>query len=273
VPNQRAIMIAAAVVALALISVLVWSGFRSQRTPTPGPDHSNPGQGITGRSLAIAAADMATLPADVRDAANRLLFSRVGYAMTRGDRTFLVISTGSDAMKIQIQGAEAQPSSGEPAFVDVRLRSASGGDRLLVASIPVRSRADYQFTLDGALGAIPSLHNQHNLPLITLPMDQRFAVITPTAGQMVEGHTLLIEGYGRVFEAAFTARLVTQKGRTLAETYSTASTAAPNWGSFRSQFNLYGLDLPDSGFLILEEEITGAKTTIPVRFRVAPQMG
>jgi len=273
VPKQRAIMIAAAVAALALISALIWSGVTGQRTPTPGPNTNSPGLGVTSRSLSIAAVDMAGLPADVRDAANRLMYSRVGYAMPHGDRTFLIISTASDALKIQIQGAEAQSTAGDPRLVDVRVRSAANGNRLLVASIPVRVQADYMFTLDGANGAIPTLNNRHNLPLITLPMDQRFALVAPIANQMVAGHTLLIEGYARVFEAAFTARIVTEKGRTIAETYGLAAGGAPNWGSFRTQFNLYGLELPDSGYLILEEEMTGAKTTIPVRFRAAPQMG
>lgn len=265
--KRTRMMVAAGLAALALIGALVWGAMRGRNQPTGTP---NPG---TVGALALGVISMSSAPADVQEAAARLMHSRVGYAMVTPDRTYLIISTGADDVRVRITGAQGQPASGTPTFVDVNLASDSTGERLLIATTPLTTAAEYQFNLDGAAASIPTLHNPDLLPLVTLPNGSGFVALSPVSDQLVTTGTLAVSGYARVFEAQFTVRVMSAKGRVLGEKHVMAAAGAPSWGSFKADVTIDTTDLPETGFVVFEEQMTQSKLVVPVRFRATTQLG
>jgi len=255
--NRLIAIVVAAVAAASLLIAYMAGNFLTQSTPT---------------SAFISVMDLSAAPFDVQEAAAKLRSSRVGYAMVKADKTYLIISTGNDAQKVKVDRAEGQPDLVNPSFVDVHLNSDAAGGRLLIATTKLTTPTEYQFDVDGSFAAIPTLHNRHNLPLIPLNAVNRFSLVTPLADQMVQGGTLHMEGYAQVFEAAFTVTVTTAKGRVIGYAPVQSAAGAPSWGSFVADVPYDASSATETGFVILEEGMTGAKLVIPVRFRT-PQMG
>lgn len=254
--------------ALALIGALLWGVLRNQNQAEPAGGY-NP----TVSALTLGAVSLSSAPADVQEAAARLMHSRIGYAIVKPDRTYLIISTGSDALRVRVTGAVGQPPTGTPTFVDVNLASDGSGERLLIATVSLTTPAEYQFNLDGMAAGIPTLHNPDRLPLVTLPDRGGFVVLSPAPDQVADSGTLQIAGYARVFEAQFTVRVLTAKGRVVGEQHVMAGAGAPSWGSFLTQVSIETANLPDTGFVVFEEEMTESKLVVPVRFRAPSQLG
>jgi hypothetical protein len=266
VDKQKRILLMAGSALLALLTIiaLVVTGRMSKQT-VPGP---------TGDKQAfIEMANLAGAPADVQDAAARLKSSRVGYAIVHPEKTYLIISTGSAAAKVAYDKVQAQPDQTKPDLVDVFLRSDPTGSSLLLATAALTSKTEYQFDLDGRFAAIPTLHNAHNLPLIPLDAATRFSLVTPQADFVAENGALHVEGYAQVFEASFMARIATAKGRVIGSAPVKSAAGAPSWGSFVVDIPYDSQSVTETGFLILEEEMSGAKLVLPIRFRVPAQMG
>lgn len=219
--------------------------------------------------------DPATAPADVQAAAAKLATSRVGYPIVKADKTYLVISTGNPADKVRFDRAEGQPDLVNPTFVDIHFSAVPAGKSLQIGTTPLTSgTTEYQFDVDGNFAAIPTLHNRHNLPLIPLDAVRRFSMLTPLEGQMVgSSGTLHIEGYAQVFEASFLVTITTAKGRVIGQQGVQSAAGAPSWGSFVADIAYNNSALTETGFVILDEGMTGAKITIPVRFKKPGQMG
>jgi hypothetical protein len=217
--------------------------------------------------------DPKTAPVDVQMAAEKLRTSQVGYAIVHPDRTYLIISTGSDDFTVSVDRAEAQPSFSTPSLVDIHFRLDRAGERLLIATTPLTVPVEYQFDVDGHYAAIPTLHNPHNLPLTYLDAASRFAVLAPAEGQLISGRTLHVEGYAQVFEAQFTVTVMSDTGRVLGQKAVMAAAGAPSWGSFAADIPIDTRDLPATGFVIFAEEMTEARFVIPVSFERPPQLG
>lgn len=215
------------------------------------------------------------VPADVADAAAKLASSRVGYPMVKADKTYLIVSTGNPADKVAFDHAEGQPNMTNPTFVDMHFKASPAGYALQIGSTPLTSTTtEYQFNVDGSYAAIPTLHNRHNLPLIPLDAKRRFSMLAPAEGQLVgSSGTLHIEGYAQVFEASFLVTITTSKGRVIGQQGVQSAAGAPSWGSFVADIPYDTSALTETGFVILDEGMTGAKITIPVRFKVPGQMG
>ncbi len=268
VTKRQRMMVAAGLAAVALISAMVWGIARRGAKPVPQTDT----QGTVG-ALTTGVVSLSSAPADVQDAAARLMHSRVGYAIVKPDRTYLIISTGSDDLKVRVAGAQGQPAGSTPTFVDVNLASDGSGERLLIATTSLTTQAEYQFNLDGVAAGIPTLHNPDMLALVTLPNSGGFVALSPTADQMIGTSVVSVSGYARVFEAQFTVRVMTAKGRVIGEKHVMAAAGAPSWGSFKADVAIDTADLPETGFVVFEEGMTQAKLVVPVRFRAATQLG
>ncbi|HWI61794.1 MAG TPA: Gmad2 immunoglobulin-like domain-containing protein [Symbiobacteriaceae bacterium] len=219
--------------------------------------------------------DAASVPADVADAAAKLATSRVGYAIVKPDKTYLIVSTGNPADKVAFDKAEGQPDIVNPTFVDMHFKASPSGYALQIGSTPLTSPSvEYQFNVDGTFAAIPTLHNRHNLPLIPLDAKKRFSMVTPLEGTLIgSSGNLHIEGYAQVFEASFLVTITTAKGRVIGQKGVHSAAGAPSWGSFVADIPFDTSALTETGFVILDEGMTGAKITIPVRFRTPGQMG
>jgi hypothetical protein len=230
----------------------------------------NPGQ----PPAFLTTIDLASAPQEVRDAAEKLRTSRVGYAMIVGEKTYLIISTGEKGPAVKIDRADAQPTGSKtPSFVDVFLKTAADGRQLQIATAPLKEMAEYQFNLDGAFAAIPALHNEHHLPLVYLDQATGFSVIAPVKDQMIEGKMLHLEGYARIFEAQFKVSVITAKGREVGTTGVHAAVGAPNWGSFVADLQIDTTNLPETGFVVFEDDMSGAKVAVPVRFHRPAELG
>ncbi|HYG56607.1 MAG TPA: Gmad2 immunoglobulin-like domain-containing protein [Symbiobacteriaceae bacterium] len=259
--KRRAALIAAAVALIALS--VAWMVGRHLGTPK--------GAGVP--TAFATAINLASAPADVQAAAAILKTSRVGYAMVKPDKTYLVISTGATADTVSIDRAEGQPNLSDPSLVDIFLKTDAKGDSLMIATTPLTKETEYQFDVDGRYADIPTLHNRHNLPLIPLDAKTGFSLVRPAPGFQAEAGILEVEGYARVFEAQFTAKLITEKGRVISQSAVMAAAGAPSWGSFSTRLKFDEQNAPETGYLVLEEEMTGAKLMVPVRFRKPAQMG
>lgn len=269
--RNRKIAMMVAGVAILITLLAVYFGARHP-TPTPPPGGGTTPPPATQRVM-LTQIGLGDAPAEVADAAARLMHSRVGYAMPVGGRTYLIVSSGSDNLKMSLVGAVGQPGTGTPSFVDVNLASSTGGGRLMILSAPIAGGAEYQFNLDGTYAAIPTLINRHGLPLITLAHDGRFALISPASDEVLSGRTVEVSGYARVFEAQFTLKAMSAKGRVLAETQVMPAAGAPSWGSFVASLTLPDGEMPETGFLVLEDPMTEGKLVVPVRFRAPRQLG
>ena len=209
--------------------------------------------------------DMASAPADVRQAAEQLKTSRVGYAMVKPDRTYLVISTGEQGPKVKIDRAEAQPAGGDSTLVDVFFKTAQDGHRLMIAITPTSANVDYQFNLDGVFAAIPGLFNHHGLPLVHLDEAHNFSVITPAREQTVTGSSLTVSGFARVFEGAFMVKVLTADGREVGRAAVKSRAGAPMWACFNANVAITTANLTETGSVVFEGE-GPARLTVPIRF-------
>jgi hypothetical protein len=219
--------------------------------------------------------DPSTAPLDVQDAAAKLATSRVGYAMVKADKTYLIISTGSLMDEVVYDRAEGQPDLVTAAFLDLHFKADAAGQSLQIGTVPLTSAdTEYQFNVGETYASIPTLHNRHNLPLIPLDAVKRFSMVSPGEGAMVgSSGSLRIEGYAQVFEASFMVTITTSKGRVIGQQAVQSAAGAPSWGSFVADIPYDTSALTETGFVILDEGMTGAKITIPVRFKPASQLG
>ena len=267
--QRNRLMIAAGIgVLLIIVMVAALMGRNRPADTDPTPvDVTTPADAIGLTRIALDSA-----PDDVRAAAKQLASSRVGYAIVKPEKTYLIISTGSDAVRVNLDRAEGQPAGALATFVDIHLKADPAGEQLLIATTDLKAGVEYQFDLDGQYAAIPTLHNRHSLPLAHLDEATGFTVLSPQPVDRIESANLRIEGYARVFEAQFMAQVITEKGRVLAESPVMAAAGAPSWGSFVIDINLAGIVLPESSYLVLTEEMTGARLVIPIRFGQA-QLG
>lgn len=231
--------------------------------PVTNPPISNPGN-PTVKTVNLRTVTLASAPMEVQAAARALQTSRVAYAIRSGGQTYLIISTGRNGEMVSASMAQAQPSAANPRFVDVMLQQSASGSRLLILAMPIGQEAEYQVNLGGKTAAIPTLYNQHGLALVELNETTGFALIHPSTNVAVQGDILFVEGYARVFESSFNAKLISAKGRVLAEAQVQAAAGAPNWGSFTTAMKLS--ERPVEATLVLFDEMSGAKLTVPVRF-------
>lgn len=262
--KQKRALIAGGLAVLALIGILVAYQLRPKTTGTVG---------VTPQAF-YSLADTSSVPADVQDAANKLSTSRVGYAIVKPDKTYLVISTGNPSDKITYDRVEGQPDMTNPTFVDLHFNSNPTGHSLQIGTTPLTKETEYQFDVDGNFAAIPTLHNRHKLPLIPLDAKRRFSMLSPVEGQLVgSSGTLHLEGYAQVFEASFLVTITTAKGRVIGQQGVQSAAGAPSWGSFVADIPYDTSALTETGFVILDEGMTGARITIPVRFKPPGQLG
>jgi hypothetical protein len=235
--------------------------------PSPGPVSrppvTNPGPPST-TAVSLRTVSLDTAPMAVQAAAKALQSSRIAYAVKSGAQTYLIVSTGPSGETIAAMTANAQPSASKPSFVDVMVQPNASGSRLLILAMPITQDAEFQVNLGGKMAAIPTLYNQHGLALMELNETSGFALINPSTNVTVQGDLLYLEGYARVFESSFSAKLLSAKGRVLAEAQVKAAAGAPNWGSFVTAMKL--TERPTEATLVLFDEMSGAKLTIPVRF-------
>lgn len=262
------LMIGAGIGIAAIIAgALYVASIRNKAVVNPGPVNNppitNPGT-PTVKTVTLRSVTLASAPVEVQAAARALQTSRVAYAMRSGGQTYLIISTGRNGEFVTASTAEAQPSAANPRFVDVALQQSANGSRLLVLAMPIALEAEYQVNLGGKTAAIPTLYNKHGLALIELDEVSGFSLVHPSASVAIQGDILFVEGYARVFESSFNAKLLSAKGRVLAEAQVQAAAGAPNWGSFTTAMKL--TERPTEATLVLFDEMSGAKLTIPVRF-------
>lgn len=260
-------------VGLVLLAVLLTWGVTALRKMAGAV--GNGGQS----AVQLSVMDLNALPADVRDAADKLRSSKLGYAMTRGNKTYVIISTGEDSLTVRYDRAVLVATKGVPTRVDVHLTRDVSGSRLLVLQATFKGSttevADYQFDVDTEAAAIPALHNPHNLPLVALPADSRFVVLEPVRGQVTDQFPLRFAGYARVFEGQFTVTLLSDTGKELGKAYVKAAAGAPNWGSFVGDLRPSVTELPDTGTIVFQGDEPAARLVIPVRFHANsnPELG
>jgi hypothetical protein len=256
--NRRIMLLVGAALglAVAMAGALYFAGARD-----PGPVTKPP---VGSNELPIRTVALASAPADVQAAARALERSRVAYAVKSGSQTYLIISTGQSGERMEAVRAEAQDSYGSAKFVDVTLQpNATRGERLLILAFSFSTDAEFQVNLGSKVAAIPTLYNQHGLALIDLPDHGAFALVFPEANATVTSDVLFLEGYARVFEGQFSAKLLSPKGRVIAEGAVHAAVGGPHWGSFSTALKL--TERPAEATLILFDEDAGARLEVPLR--------
>jgi hypothetical protein len=267
--NRKTTLLIGAGIGLAAImaGALYVTSLRNAGLPKPGPvtnpPVTNPGAPVV-KTVPLQTVSLSAAPMEVQAAARALETSRIAYAMKSGGQTYLIISTGRNGEMVTAASASAQPSAANPRFVDVMLQPSNSGSRLLILSLPISQEAEYQVNLSGKTAAIPMLYNQHGLALVELNEKAGFTLIHPTVNVAVQGDILFLEGYARVFESTFNAKLLSSKGKLLAEAQVKTAAGAPNWGSFATAMKL--TERPTEATLVLFDEMSGAKLSIPVRF-------
>ncbi|HLN60053.1 MAG TPA: Gmad2 immunoglobulin-like domain-containing protein [Symbiobacteriaceae bacterium] len=256
-------------VAVIILIALIGARYYMTRARTPNPTTGPTTPDVT----FFTAIDLNSAPTAVQEAAEKLKTSRVGYPIVTSDKTYLVISTGSVAERVKYDSAVGHPSLIDPDLATIELVSNPAGSNLLVGTTPLTTAVEYQFDVDGKPAGIPTLHNPHNLALTYLDAKTRFSLLAPAANQMVQNGQVHIEGYAQVFEARFTAKVITADGRVLGQASVASAAGAPSWGSFVADVTFDTKNLPETGFLVLEEGMNGAVLKVPVRFRPPAQMG
>jgi len=273
VPQRKTRIILAAVGLIAvMVGVSVWEIFsRKAGGPTPGGPGSNP---AAPQAVPLMVIPPGTAPADVQEMAARLRTSRVGYAIVKPDRTYLIISTGSDSLRVRLDRAEGLPGTGAPTSVTVRLTSSPSGERLLILAANLTRAADFRFDLDGVVQAIPTLRNPDNLPVAALPEGSGIVVLNPAHNQVLANWPLRVAGFARAPDAQLTITVTDAKGRVLGRSYTVVAAAAPSWGSFVADIRLEAGAVAETGFLVIEGQ-PSIRLSIPVRFGPAgtPQLG
>lgn len=271
---KRKTRLTLAAIGLIVLMILVSAWEVMTRKPGRGPIPRPGGSAATTpQPVPLTVVIPGTAPPDVQEMATRLRSSRVGYAVVKPDRTYLIISTGSDSLRLRLDRAEGLPGTGSPTFVTVRLTSSSTGERLLILASAL-TRADFRFDLDGTNAGIPTLRNPDNLPVAPLPEAENLVVLNPAAGQVIASWPLRVAGFARVSEAQLTVTVTDAKGRVLGRSYTVVAAGAPAWGSFVADLRLEAAQTPESGFLVFEGP-ANVKVSVPIRFnRVRPpQLG
>jgi len=243
-------LLALGLVAFAVFSILRWMGGGGVK---PG--------GIAFKRIALSAA-----PQAVRDAAQQLATSRVGYAMPMGGVTYAIISTGAMGERVEVAGARQNGS-----LIELDVRSGGEkGDRLVIIEMKaaVADTRMVQFDLDGYPAMIPALVNRDNLSLMALPDKEYLITVKPRQGDRVGTTAVDVSGYARIFEGQFSITVYTAgKGRVLGETqHVMAAIGAPNWGSFRAIVPVAVPPGITDGIVLLHDAETGVKLAIPVKF-------
>lgn len=215
--------------------------------------------------ITVTRIPLAQAPLQVREAAEKLAVSRVGYVIPQGETAYLIISTGNGGERVDVAGARRSGT-----IIDIDVRSSSSGDRLIVAVLkaPVTDTRLVQFHLDGYAAAIPALVNADNLPLRELPDKGSLVLISPVAQERVAGGTVQVSGFARIFEGQISIAVYSAgKGRILGESRNvSAAIGAPNWGSFKVNIPFEEVRGLTEGVVLVYDEDSGAKVAIPVKF-------
>ncbi|MBI2875221.1 MAG: protease complex subunit PrcB family protein [Firmicutes bacterium] len=157
------------------------------------------------------------------------------YAVTEGSHTYLLAAWGEQPTAGYTVNFAGVREDGSKIRVSVRLRRPGPGDMVAqvitypyaLGRIPAAPGKEIVFEVEGDPGFV----NATEFP----PANGAIIVETPEALAPV-GNPLRIEGWARVYEATVQIRL--EDGHdVLAETFTTADNAAPEWGRFR-------IDLP-----------------------------
>jgi hypothetical protein len=215
--------------------------------------------------MGIARVTLAQAPLRVREAAQQLATSRVGYVIPDGDVSYLIISTGMGGERIDVAGARR---AGTIIDIDVRT-NATKGEALIIAKLnaAVTDTRLVQFHLDGYAAGIPALVNADNLPLVTLPDKEALVMVMPAGGDRIAGGTVQVSGYARIFEANVSVAVYSAgKGRILGQQNVTAAIGAPNWGSFKINVPYEQVAGLTDGVVLVYDNDSGAKLAIPIRF-------
>lgn len=272
---QRKTRLALVATGLVVLVVLVSAWEIVTRKPDRGPIRRPGGSAATTpQTVPLAVVIPGTAPADVQEIATRLRSSRVGYAVVKSDRTYLIISTGTDSLRLRLDRAEGIPGTGTPTSVTVRLTSSPTGERLLILASTLTRAVDFRFDLDGTTAGIPTLRNPDNLPVAPLPETENIVVLNPAAGQVIASWPLHVAGFARISDAQLTVTVTDVKGRVLGRSYTVVAAGAPSWGSFVADVRLEAAQMPESGFLVFEGP-ANVKLSVPVRFNRSrtPQLG
>ncbi|MDF2629880.1 MAG: Immunoglobulin-like domain of bacterial spore germination [Symbiobacteriaceae bacterium] len=223
------------------------------------------GGGGVKTGMGIARINITQAPLRVREAAQQLAASRVGYVIPDGEVSYLIISTGLGGERVDVEGAKR---SGTIIDIDVRT-SPTKGESLIIAKLnaAVTDARLVQFHLDGYAAGIPALVNADNLPLVTLPDKESLVLVTPKAGDRVAGGMVQVSGYAKIFEANVSVAVYSAgKGRVLGQSNVTAAIGAPNWGSFRINVPYEQVAGLAEGVILVYDDDSGAKLAVPVRF-------
>lgn len=242
------VIVALGLAAFAIINLISGGG----GPPKPG--------GVTVERIPLSQA-----PLNVREAAEKLSQSRVGFVIPQGNQAYLVISTGPNGERIDVAGARRSGT-----IIDIDVRSGSAGERLIVARLlaPVTDTRLVQFHLDGYAAGIPALVNADNLPLMTLPDKGSIVIASPVGQEAIAGGMVQVYGYARIFEGQITIAVYSAgKGRVLGESKNiSAAIGAPNWGSFKVNIPYEVVKGLKDGSILVYDEDSGAKVAIPIKF-------
>jgi hypothetical protein len=223
------------------------------------------GGGAKTGGMGIARITLAQAPLRVREAAQQLAASRVGYVVPDGNVSYLIISTGIGGERVDVAGAKRSGS-----IIDIDVRSnATKGESLIIAKLnaPVTDARLVQFHLDGYAAGLPALVNADNLPLVTLPNKEALVLVSPTAGDRIAGGMVQVSGYARIFEANVSVAVYSAgKGRILGQQNVTAAIGAPNWGSFKINVPYEQVAGLAEGVVLVYDNDSGAKLAVPIRF-------
>ena len=224
-----------------------------------------PGSPTKPGGLTVTRIPLAQAPLQVREAAEKLGTSRVGYVIPQGNISYLVISTGPAGERIDVTGARRSGT-----IVDIDVRSSASGEQLIVALLkaPVTDTRLVQFHLDGYAAGIPALVNTDNLPLMALPDKGSIAIAGPVGQERVAGGMVQVSGFARIFEGQISIAVYSAgKGRILGESKNvTAAIGAPNWGSFKVNIPYEVIKGLTEGVVLVYDQDSGAKVAIPVKF-------
>lgn len=240
-------------VALVVAALAVAAG--DSKGPDKGPEK---GQANGPRQIPLSGA-----PAIVRDAATTLSGSRIAHAITLDGATYVVISTGSEGERLQVEGIRVEQGA-----ATVSLRRSPAGNSLYIGQIKPDLARDValRVQIDGG-ETFPTLSNPDGLPVPALPPNTAFVVLSPKEGTQVGQPVVEVVGYARVGAAKVQASVYSPgKGRVLGHAEAVPAAQAPNWGSFRLTIPV---ELPagvKEGVVLVYEQESGAKVAIPVKF-------
>ncbi len=256
--RKRMGLLLAALLAIGLLAFAAVHLVRWQREGRP----------VSQGDVAIRKITMAEAPTTVQEAASKLQTSRVAYAMPSGRYTYVIISTGPNGERLELAGAKRDPVLAS--MINVNTKSSSRGDRLIIAALDaqVADVRNIRVLVDGYPGMVPLLVNADSLPLTVLPDTGALAVVAPEYNVRVVGSSVEVSGFARFFGGRFNIQVFAAgKGRVLGEALEVrASAGAPDWGSFRVSVPVSVPQGVTEGVVLIYDNETGAKVSIPIRF-------